>query len=774
MGPDGDYQPLQPDNNGKPLPSSSSLSAGEFSELDNDKFELSDLLTVARRRILLISGVAVLVTSGVAAKVLNEIPQYEGKFQLLVEPVSSQDDKFKKLSESLEKSIGDKGKGVDYETQIQVLWSPQVMSPILKKIQTRYSDIDYEALQLNLIISRIKETKIIEVRYQDSDPDKIQFVLKQIVDAYVNYSEQEQQDSVKQGLTFVNEQTDLLQNRVNTLQQKLQEFRQTHNIIDPQTQGQLLTTRVGETVKQRQETLSQLGESEKLYGELKSKLGQLGVSPEQAVTASALSEAPRYQQSLNKLAEIENKIAVESARFTEDSPTLKALREQQAKLKPLVDKEAATAVGRVGSGVPKNAQSLSSPSSLRLELTKKMVEAANQKQVLEVRRNAIAQSEKNLGQQLNNLATITRGYTDLQRELTVAAESLNRFLAVRETLQIEKAQKTRPWQQLAKPSRPILPISPHIPRGIILGAVAGLLAGVGAALLAEKLDKVFHSPEELKDSSGLPLLGTIPFHKELKGRFLSGTARRSLPDADRRELELNNQSHHYMASPFSESFRSLFTNLQFISPDHPIRSLVISSAVPAEGKSTVATFLAQAAAAMGQRVLLVDADLRRPQVHVRNDLPNVWGLSNVISSEINVDDVIQQSPLEDNLFILTAGQIPPDPTRLLCSKKMHNLVQRFQDAFDLVIFDAPPLLGLADARLMAAHTDGIAMVVGLGRTDRAVLTQVLSGLKMSRARVLGVVANGVKNYTASSYDYYQRYYSQAKSQKLIGQKLNKF
>lgn len=764
MGSNGDYQPLQPDGSGIQLPQSSYI--GEFSELEDDNFDLSQILTIARRRMLLIAGVAIALTSAVGAKVINEVPKYEGKFQLLVEPPSRQDDKVKQLSQSIDKSVGDKLQGVDYETQIQVLRSPQIMSPILKRIQDRYPDITEEVLSKKLVISRMAETKIIEVRYQDSDPDKIQFVLKQIVDAYVKYSAQEQQDTVKQGLTFVNEQTEVLQNRVNTLQQNLQDFRQKYNIIDPQTQGQLLTTRVGEIVKQRQDTISQLSEAEKLYGELKNQLGELGVSPQQAVTASALSEAPRYQKSLDKLAEIENKIAVESGRFTDESPTLKALREQQRKLKPLVAQEAATAVGRVESGVPPNAASLASPSSLRLELTKKMVETANQKQVLEVRKNAIAQAETTLSQQLKNLAAVSRQYTDLQRELSVATESLNRFLAVRESLQIERAQKTRPWQQITKPQRPILPISPNIPRGIILGAVAGILAGVGAALLAEKLDKVFHSPEELKDGSGLAILGTIPFQKSLKGRYLSGTARRVLPASEITAIELNNQSHSYTASPFSEAFRSLFTNLQFISPDQPIRSLVISSSVPAEGKSTVATFLAQAAAAMGQRVLLVDADLRRPQVHVRNDLPNVWGLSNVITSEINVDDVIQQSPLEDNLYILTAGQIPPDPTRLLCSKKMQNLVLYFQEAFDLVIFDTPPLLGLADARLLAAHTDGIAMVVGLDKTDRAVLTQVLYGLKMSRARVLGVVANGVKNYTASSYDYYQRYYTQAKRQQL--------
>ncbi|MGB5962070.1 MAG: polysaccharide biosynthesis tyrosine autokinase [Coleofasciculaceae cyanobacterium] len=764
MGSNGNYPPLQPDGNSKQLPPSAYI--GEFSELEDDSFDLSQILTIARRRMLLIAGVAIAITSGVAAKVLKEVNIYEGKFQLLVEPPSRQDDKIKQLSQVLDKSGGDKLQGVDYETQIQVLKSPQVMSPILKKIQARYPDITEEDFREKLTISRMAETKIIEVRYQDSDPDKIKFVLEQIVDAYIKYSAQEQQNTVKQGLTFVNEQTDILQNRVNTLQQNLQDFRQKYNIIDPQTQGQLLTTRVGEIVKQRQDTISQLGEAEKLYSELKNQLAELGVSPQQAVTASALSEAPRYQKSLDKLAEIENKIAIESGRFTEDSPTIKALREQQSQLKPIVEQEAAIAVGRVGSGVPQNAPSLASPSSLRLELTKQMVETANQKQVLQVRRNAIAQAETNLSQQLKNLAAVSRQYTDLQRELTVATESLNRFLALRESLQIERAQKTRPWQQLNKPQRPLLPISPNIPRGIILGTVAGLLAGVGAALLAEKLDTVFHSPEELQEGSGLPILGTIPFEKSLKGRFLSETARRALPSAELTAIEINNNSRSYMASPFSEAFRSLFTNLQFISPDQPIRSLVISSSVPAEGKSTVATFLAQAAAAMGQRVLLVDADLRRPQVHVRNDLPNVWGLSNVISSEINVDDVIQHSPLEDNLYILTAGQIPPDPTRLLSSQKMHNLVQYFQETFDLVIFDAPPLLGLADARLLEAHTDGIALVVGLNKTDKAVLTQVLYGLKMSRARVFGVIANGVKNYAAGSEDYYQRYYTEAKHHKL--------
>lgn len=764
MGPDADYGPLQPNTNGKQLSNFSPLYTTEFSDFQKEKLDLRQIMAIARRRAIVVAGVAIAVTAGVASRVLKEVPKYEGRFHLLIGSAGA-DDKIERLTKSLNQAGGPQVETVDYATQIQVLWSAQVMTPIVAKIQAKYPEINYDLLRAKLTIARLEQTKILEIRYQDTDPKKIKFVLDQVADGFVNYSRLEQQKPVGQGLDFVKAQTNKLEGRVDELQQKLQGFRQNNNIIDPQTQGQLLTNRLSGILQQRQETQTQLGETEKLYAELKNQLGELGVAPEQALTASALSEAPRYQQLLNKLAEVENKIAVESARFTEDSPTIKALRDQQQNLVPLLTQEAATVVGKTAAGIPKDAESLSSPSSMRLSLTQKLVETTNQRQVLAVRQSAIAQAEKALNQQLNNLAGLSRQYTDLQRELTVANESLNRFLAVRETLQIEEAQKTRPWQKITNPQQPKAPISPNIPQGIILGTVAGLLAGAAAGFLAEKMDKVFHSPDDLKEGTGLPILGTIPFTKKLKRNNQKAIA--SAPDAENPNFQIGSY-YGYNSSPFLEAFRSLYTNIQFISPDEPIRSLVISSSVPTDGKSTVSTHLAQAAAAMGQRVLLVDADLRRPQVHVRTDLPNVWGLSNVISSEINFNDVIQQSPTEENLFILTAGQIPPDPTRLLSSKKMGNLVERFQEAFDLVIFDTPPLLGLADAKILAAHTDGIAMVVGLGRTDRSVLQEVLYGLRTSRARILGLIANGVKGYTTSSYDHYLSYYSKAPKNRQLG------
>jgi succinoglycan biosynthesis transport protein ExoP len=762
MGLQGDSQPLLPNYNGKQL---SQLSYGRgdpaytvtsLGEPEEDKLDIRHLLAVVRRRLIVISGVAIAVTSGLVTKILSQVPNYEGKFQLLVGPVTGEDT-FDQLNQTLSKNAGLSTPTVDYETQIKVLWSPQVMSPIVEQIRSRYPDINYDELVSKLVITRLGETKILEVRYQDSNPEKIKFILEQVAQGYVKYSFTEQQTGVRQGIQFVDDQLPKLQIRVDKLQEKLQRFRQQYNLIDPETQGKELTTRVSAIAQQRQETQTKLGETQSQYATLQK---QLGLSPNEAIAAAALSEAPRYQQLLNQLQEVETKIAAESARFTEESPTILALREQQQNLLPLLRQEATAVLGTNTPGFSTNSQAIASPNSIRLSLTQKLVETINELRVLQVRSDAIAQTENVMGQQLKQLAVVARQYTDLQRELQVATESLNRFLGVREALQIESAQKTLPWQLISAPKQPQAPISPNMPRSLLLGVIAGLLAGAGAAFLTEKLDNVFHSPDDLKDSTGVALLGTIPFQKELKE---TRGKRRAATEANQKSQASTffGRVQRYNAIPFLEAFRTLHANLHFLSPDHPIRSLVISSAVPADGKSTVTTNLAQAAAAMGQRVLLVDADLRRPQVHRLTDLPNVWGLSNVISSDMNVEDVIQRSPLEDNLFVLTAGQIPPDPTRLLSSKKMQSLIERFESAFDLVIFDTPPLLGLADARLLAAYVDAMVLVVGLGQTNRSVLTQVLDALKTSHAPLLGIVANGVKGYTTSSYDYYHRYYTTA-------------
>ncbi len=454
-----------------------------------------------------------------------------------------------------------------------------------------------------------------------------------------------------------------------------------------------------------------------------------------------------YQKLVAQLRDVDSQIAAESTRFQEDSPTIQALRNKRENLLPVLQQEASRVLGD------------------------KRLEVVNQISILKARAAKIAQAEGSLNQQIQQLPTLARQYTDLQRELKVATESLNRFLEKRESLQIEAAQKEVPWQVIAAPQLLKEPISPNVMRNLILGAIAGLLAGMGAALLVERLDNVFHSPDELKEVTKLPLLGVIPFRKQLKQLASPSTGAmaltrlRRLHSATEADVEIkpdgpnlvfgninNTQEESYF--PFVEAFRSLYTNIGFLGSDTPIHSLVISSALDKDGKSTVATHLAQAAAAMGRRVLLVDADLRLPKVHTMLGLPNEQGLSNVISKNLPVLEVIQRAPLWNNLFVLTSGQIPPDPTKLLSSKKMQNIMEQLRQEFDLVIYDTPPLLGLADSSLLATYTNGIVLVMRMDKTDRSVLMQALDQLKFSRANILGIVGNGAKTYKYTPHSYY--------------------
>ena len=749
-------QPLSSNNgngNGKYLYSPPPISLTQPLEKEQDELNLRHLLSVVRRRAVVIAGVTIAVTSAISFWTFSQTPKYEGKFQLLVEPVTEEGnlDKLTQVPGVSESP----GSILDYDTQIEVLRSPNLMAPILEEIEKLYKDVSYDSLigSSELNIERLEETKILEVRYRDTDPKKVRFVLHQVARGYLRYSLQERQINLKKGIQFVEGQLPQLRDRVDKLQGQLQAFRQQNNLLDPETQSQQLSTRVSAIEQEQLQTQVGLREARSLYTTISS---QLGLSPNEALATAALSEAPRYQELLNKLQEVEAKIATELSRFTEESPPVQALRNQQRNLLPLLEQESQRVLGANLSQVD---VSNDSPNSIRLELTQQLVDATNQIQVLQVRQNAIAQAERSLNLQVKQMPVVARQYTDLQRELNVATESLNRFLGFREGLQIEVAQKSLPWQIILKPQEPQFPISPKTDRNILLGAIAGLLLGIGAALLVERLDNVFHSPDELKDRTKLPLLGVIPYNKQIKVITPVITVAEMVPAEDSTiEKKNRRKPQWYTASPFLESFRSLHTNIRFLGSDTPIHSIVISSATPADGKSTIAVHLAQAAAAMGQRVLLVDADLRRPQVHNILGLENKVGLSNVIATGITAKQAIQRLPMWDHLYVLTAGQLPPDPTRLLCSRKMQYLMDQFHAVFDLVIYDTPPTLGLADGRLLAAHTDGVVMVAGLGRTDRSVLMQALDGMKVSKATVLGIVANGVKGYTTSSYYNYQQYY----------------
>jgi succinoglycan biosynthesis transport protein ExoP len=719
---------------------------------------------IFRRRMLLILGVSAAATTAAFSLTLNQVNEYEGKLQLLVEPVINDKILAKIYSGEVKLETGNTEKqSFDYNSQIEVLQSPQVMSPIIKKVQSQYPDVNYKTLFQKttgniqfgadkLSIRRLNNTKILEVRYRDSDPNKIQFVLDKVAEGYRNYSLQDGKTDIRKRWDFMQSQISQHQKKINSAQANLQKLRQQYNFIDPQIQTQQLAQQTSQIETQRLETQTQINQQELLYTKLQ---GQLGLDQNQALMASALTQAPRYQALLNQLQQLEANIAINSATYTAESPQLQSMMEQHKNLLPLLRQEAEKVLGtNLGKVQP---QVLAFQDSVRMKLIEELVNTANQISILGVRNQVLEQAAKQLNQYAQAFPVVLRRYADLQRDLDVSNSTLNNLLAKQQALQLELVgAKDIAWEVIAKPEIPryqdgkLIPVSPNMPLNLVFGGVIGWLLGMFLAQLVERFKhKFFQSPEDVKHSLQLPLLGVIP----VSDRILR------LPAADGMAIDVGNSPSPTNA--FQESFRLLNANMRLLSVDSPIRACAITSCQVADGKSTVAVNLAMAAAAMGQRVLLVDADLRRPQVHEMLCLPNWKGLSSVITEDLAVEEVMVQSPREENLFVLTSGPFFPDPTKLLSSRKMQYLMESLLNKFDLIIYDTPPLLGLADANLLAARTNGLMLVVGLNQTEREAIILALEDLKMAGIPLLGMVANGDKG---SRY-YYQSYIANYVEQK---------
>lgn len=282
---------------------------------------------------------------------------------------------------------------------------------------------------------------------------------------------------------------------------------------------------------------------------------------------------------------------------------------------------------------------------------------------------------------------------------------------------------------------PAAPSAPNTKLNILLGLAAGLFIGLGLALLRSILDTRIKGESNLRQVTDAPLLGRIAFESDAQKKPLLTQAA--------------------IQSPRAESFRQLRTNLQFANVAGHAKTFVVTSSLPGEGKSTTATNLAIALSEAGQSVCLVDADLRRPMVGEYLGLERNAGLTTALLGAADINDLLQPWG-QDNLYVLTSGQIPPNPSELLGSDEMKVVLSRLEQAFDTIVVDAPPLLPVTDAAVLSQHAGGVVVVVGAQKTRTQDLEKALETLDLVGAKVLGVVLNRLqlKSTDAYSYGYY--------------------
>ena len=288
---------------------------------------------------------------------------------------------------------------------------------------------------------------------------------------------------------------------------------------------------------------------------------------------------------------------------------------------------------------------------------------------------------------------------------------------------------------------PMEPASPRVLLNTLLAALVGLMLAIGIAFLVEYMDDTLKSPDDVEAVAGLPTLGTIIAMKGDEGRSPIYRLAAIL----------------YPRSPVAEAYRTLRTNIEFASVDAPARVILVTSAIPGEGKTTTAANLAAVFAQAGHDTLLVDADLRKPGVHKILPQPNAEGLTNLLRSDELTIRELAQSTEQEHLSVLTTGPLPPNPAELLRSARMHTVMERLAASAEFVIVDSPPLQAVTDAAILSALVDGTVMVIDAGRTRSGAVRNGRETLAKVGARVLGVTLNRMSESMSGDYYYYDYY-----------------
>lgn len=673
-------------------------------------------------------------------------PMYQGTFRMIIEPVTPEARLANPAALTMEGG-GIPGRDTfspDYPTQLLILQSPQIFDPIVKKVQAKYPPFNIGLLWQGFEIEQLPQsdvflprTKVIEVRYKAEDPKLVELVLNEVKNKYLRYSLAERKGRITEGLKFLDIQLPAIEKKVNSLRAKLQALQQSNQIIDTQDQAKNLSARMAQITTQVTETQRILEEQKTLY---KNYQQQLDLSPTEGIAASALSEQPQYRALLTQIQEIESLIAVESSRFQFQHPKVQSLVRKKQNLLALLDQETEKILGQNQVQATTNSKVLIFQNSIRLGLIKQMVDTANQITALEVRLTELEKDKEDVGQQLRKFPAMARQYTDLQDQLEMSSKTLAQFLNQQKILEIQGAQNQIPWEIVAPPEVPFDPVKgKFVPvsskaaksKKTTLLLAGGLVTSLILAFGIEKKRNIFYTKSDVQDGFDLPILGLVPsyppFQKVLKKSAV-------LPLTD-------DYSKDKKAAIFLESIDDIIANLKFRFSDRHLGAIAICSTQKRDGKSTIALHLAQAAASIGQRVLLVDADLHDPHIHKLLSLTNERGLSDILCKKVNPNELITRSELIDNLFVLTAGQVDPLASRLLASAQMQYLMQGFQATFDLVIYDTPPLEDTKDAHFLAANTDGFLMVVAVGKTNCSAVKKAMGLVNSFNIPGLGVIAN---------------------------------
>ena len=689
---------------------------------------------LSRRRFWLLGGLSLGLVIAVSINMISK-PKYTSSMRLLVESTYKTDTKAAgNASLNLDSNVQ-----IDYATQLQLLKSSALFQKAATLLNDKYPGVtgaDLQSLKIDMLGGKEAPTKIIEIQYTALDPVKTREVLRAFQKVYTDYNREQQEKRLQKGLAGIDEQVNNVRQSISEVSESIETFRRKNNLFDV-TQRVTEVTAALSGIEQQKRTAKL--EYDQSVTRLESLQQKLNLSSQDAVLLTRLNQSPRYQALVLEMQGIEVALNREKARFQSASPIVEALELRFSQQQSSLEEERRSILGDTNlSNYPKwNADQLS---SIDITLANQIAETQTQITLSQSRLDSLESQEEDLQAEIKRLPKLLGEYETLIPKLKVQQDTLQTLLKNRQDLSLEITRGGFDWQVVEEPSLGSTDAADSLRRNLLLGVVAGLFIGGMAAFVRDMQDDTMHTYNDLEQQiASLSLLGMTPQYLQAEEsssgflpQFLKGQAVSPLT------VEI------VQWLPFREGLDVIYKNIQLnsFSQGITVRSLVITSALPGEGKSTIALGLATSAARLHKRVLLIDADMRSPSLHKKLNLPNERGLSTLLSSKGSVDsqEVIQSS--NSAIDILTAGPIPSDSVTLLSSEWMQKLISQFEQDYDLVIIDSPPILGTVDTIQIASCCGGVVSVARIDRITRGEFSQSISILQ--KLNLIGVVANAVK------------------------------
>jgi capsular exopolysaccharide synthesis family protein len=581
-----------------------------------------------------------------------------------------------------------------------------------------------------LKLSVVPRTRILEIHYSHPDPRLAAQIVNMLTNTFIEQNFKTKFESTMQTSEWLSLQLSDLQMKVETSQEKLVRYQKEHDILGIDEKQNIVTSKLDELNKE----LTAAG-GDRIQKESAYKLASSG-NPEifAKSESNSLINQLRTQESDLKL-----KYAEATTEFGSSYPKVMQLGNQLKQVEASIQAEDERIASRVQNEYL---------SALQRE---KLLSAA-----LDVQK-----------QEANHLNESAIEYNLLKRDAESNRQLYEGLLQKLKEAGVSAGLRSSNIRIVDVARVPTSPSAPNIPRNIALGLALGLFGGIGLAFVLDSLDNTVRTPEEAQIISALPSLGIIPLStKQMVKDRKNGHPRLSLSSRTSESADsLQLITFVRPRSELAESYRALRTSIMLSSLGSPPKVILVTSALPQEGKTTTSINSAIVLAQRGGRVLLLDADLRRPGIHKALGLRNTTGLSTLMTGGDGSADAIVSTEIP-NLFVLTAGPPPPQPAELLGSTLMKEYLCRLRKEFDHIVIDTPPALSVTDAVLLSVEADSVLVVVRSGQTTKAALRRVRDLLSHVNARITGVVVNAFDLHSGSSYyyqydsKYYGRYYEE--------------